>query len=135
MGTAEFGHCWHLQLAYIRLCQGSVGSAHAAVRAGLLNFLAQHGIEPSGKSHETLTRGWLLAVKRAMDVTPTVDSAADFIAANPALLDSNLLLTYYSKELLFSDQARGAFVEPDLSPLCHCDETDAERESAPPALI
>jgi hypothetical protein len=46
-------------------------------------------------------------------------SFADFREANPDLLDRTLssLLVHYSREVLFSDEARRAFVEPDLVPL------------------
>jgi hypothetical protein len=33
------------------------------------------------------------------------------------LLDSRIMLTHYSTELLFSDKARAKFVEPDLDPI------------------
>jgi len=33
------------------------------------------------------------------------------------LLDSKIMLTHYSAELLFSDQARAEFVEPNLDPI------------------
>ncbi len=115
--AADFDHRSHVRLAYVRLCQGGVDSAHAAVREGLLGFLTHHGIDPSAKYHETLTRGWLLAVKIAMDSGPETASAAEFIAANPALLNSKALLEHYSKDLLFSDEARRSFVEPDLTPI------------------
>jgi hypothetical protein len=37
--------------------------------------------------------------------------------ANPALLDSKIMLTHYSATVLFSAEARGEFVEPDISPI------------------
>jgi hypothetical protein len=37
------------------------------------------------------------------------------MAANPVLLDSRIMLTHYSAELLFSPAARAAYVPPDLS--------------------
>ena len=44
-------------------------------------------------------------------------SAADFIARNPELLDSRIMLTHYSASVLFSADARECFVEPDLDPI------------------
>ena len=33
------------------------------------------------------------------------------------LLDSKIMMTHYSAEVLFSDEARARFVEPNLSPI------------------
>jgi len=33
------------------------------------------------------------------------------------LLDSKIMLTHYSADLLFSDEARARFVEPNLDPI------------------
>ena len=37
-----------------------------------------------------------------------------FLAAHPRLLERDLLRAHYSRERLFSEAARAAFVEPDL---------------------
>jgi hypothetical protein len=39
------------------------------------------------------------------------------LRAHPALADKELPLQYYSRERLFSDEARAAWVEPDRQPL------------------
>ena len=49
-----------------------------------------------------------------MDRTSSSASADEFIDRNPILLDSKIMLTHYSAELLFSPDARTRFVEPDL---------------------
>jgi hypothetical protein len=49
-----------------------------------------------------------------MAISPSADSAASFIARNPILLDSKIMLTHYSTEVLFSPEARAHFVEPNL---------------------
>jgi hypothetical protein len=49
-----------------------------------------------------------------MAISPAADSAASFIASNPSLLDSRIMLTHYSTEVLFSPEARARFVEPNL---------------------
>ncbi|MCH7639980.1 MAG: hypothetical protein IH855_11050 [Bacteroidetes bacterium] len=45
------------------------------------------------------------------------DSAESFIEQNPELLDSKIMMTHYSAEVLISDEARTQFVEPDLDPI------------------
>jgi hypothetical protein len=41
-------------------------------------------------------------------------SYADLVRINPLLLDSTIMLTHYSADLLFSPAARQAFVEPNI---------------------
>jgi hypothetical protein len=44
-------------------------------------------------------------------------SADEFIERNPKLLDSGIMLSHYSCEVLFSSAARAAFVVPDVEPI------------------
>ena len=104
-----------MQLAYIYLTEGDADSAVQQMRDALLNFLQHNGIART-KFHETLTRAWVLAVQHFMNRASTT-SAADFIAKNPELLDSKIMLTHYSASVLFSADARASFVEPDLDPI------------------
>ena len=86
------------------------------MRGALVNFLWHHGIPPT-KYHETLTRAWILAVFHFMHRSPEASSADDFIDAQPAAARQQIMLTHYCADLLFSEQARAAFVEPDLDPI------------------
>lgn len=49
--------------------------------------------------------------------TGTACELADVLRDHPALADKDLPLTYYSRERLFSDEARGAWVAPDREPV------------------
>jgi hypothetical protein len=113
---ADFSHRAHIRLAYVYLAESDVDLALERMRASLVSFLSHHGI-PASKYHATLTRAWILAVDHFMHRSPKAFSADDFIARNPLLLDSKIMLTHYSAELLFSDQARTDFVEPNLDPI------------------
>jgi len=110
-----FHHREHVRLAYIYLClaDGGVGEAHARLRASLRAFIRHNGVDPA-KYHETLTQAWMLAVDHFMTRSAPAASSDDFIDANPRLLDTGIMLTHYSKDTLFSDEARHKFVEPDL---------------------
>jgi hypothetical protein len=110
---SQFDHRAHVRLAYVYLAEGGVEAAADAMRNALLAFLERNAIDPV-KYHETLTRSWILAVRHFMERTPAAESADAFIAANPVLLDSKIMLTHYSASLLFSSEARAQFVEPDL---------------------
>ena len=113
---AEFSHEKHVRLAYAYLVDSSVDEALMGIRTGLRNYLRVNGIDPA-KYHETLTQAWILAVRHFMRRCGSASSADDFLARNPELLDSRIMLTHYSKEQLFSSDARQTFVEPDLDPI------------------
>ena len=113
VAPSDFNHRAHLRLAYVYLCEGSVETAAAAIRSALHAFLKRNGV-PAGKYHETLTRAWLLAVRYFMDKSAPSASFDRFLAQDDRLLDSQIMLTHYRKDTLFSDTARVTFVAPDL---------------------
>ena len=113
---ADFNHRAHVRLAYVYLALNDVERATALMRNAIVHFLKIHGIAPT-KYHETLTQAWILAVFHFMHRTTSALSADDFIARTPILLDSRIMMTHYSAERLFSQHARGAFIEPDLDPI------------------
>ena len=113
---ADFSHRAHVRLAYVYLADSDVDLALERMRAALVAFLSHHGI-PASKYHATLTRAWILAVHHFMHREPVASSADDFIDRNPMLLDTKIMLTHYSADLLFSDTARENFVEPNLDPI------------------
>ena len=115
IAPSEFNHQAHVRLAYIYLTEGDADSAVQKMRDALLKFI-EHNNVPRSKFHETLTRAWVLAVQHFMNRS-TSTSATDFIAKNPELLDSKIMLTHYSASVLFSADARASFVEPDLDPI------------------
>lgn len=118
IAPAEFTHRAHLRLAYVYLAQYDVDAASQRMRDAINRFLAHRRIDAS-KYHETLTRAWLMAVRHFMDRAGSTACAEDFLARSAALLDANVMLTHYSKDVLFSSAARAGFVEPDLDPIPH----------------
>lgn len=112
----DFDHRAHVRLAYIYLCEMQADAAHKAMKEALLGFLDHVGAERS-KYHETITLAWIKAVKYFMSTTPECRSADEFIGHNPELLDTRIMLTHYSAKVLFSDEARARFVEPDIDPI------------------
>ena len=113
LAPETFDHRAHVRLAYIYLAENDVEASVALMRDALLAFLEHHGVDVS-KYHETITRAWILAVRHFMERSPGCSSADAFIDHNPALLDSKIMLSHYSTELLFSEEARARFAEPDL---------------------
>ena len=111
--AAQFDHRAHVRLAYTYLAEGGDQAALMRMRAALLAFLRHNGV-PMAKYHETMTRAWILAVRHFMEASGPSASSGAFIAANPRLLDTKIMLTHYSAGLLFSEKAREGFVEPDI---------------------
>lgn len=114
LAPSDFHHREHVRLAHIYLSEGDVLDAHRRLRASLVAFLAHHGVD-AAKYHETITRAWILAVDHFMERAAPASSFDDFIEANPRLLDTSIMLTHYSKETLFSEEARARYVAPDLA--------------------
>jgi len=52
-----------------------------------------------------------------MNSTDSAESADEFIDKNTVMLDSRIMMTHYSANVVFSDEARKELVEPGLSPI------------------
>jgi hypothetical protein len=66
--------------------------------------------------HHTLTVAWVRLIDAARRTHP--DLAFDaLVDACPWLLDKDAPLAFYSRDHLYSDEARKSWVEPDLMPL------------------
>jgi len=115
--VVDFSHRAHLRLAYVYLVENDAETAVVLVGDTLTRLLIHAGIEPSAKYHETLTKSWVLAVHHFMSHTESSSSADSFIGQHPEMLDSKIMMTHYSAEVLFSDEARQQFVQPDREPI------------------
>ena len=113
----NFDHRANLRLAYIYLVENETEEAIARMRNSLLRLLQKAGIDPSSKFHETITKAWVLAVQYFMSQTDESKSADSFINSNPEMLNTKIMLTHYSADVLFSDNARKEFIEPNLEPI------------------
>ena len=113
---AEFNHRAHVRLAYVYLTEHDADTAHQLMQNALLSFLRYHGVDVS-KYHETMTRAWIMAVRHFMEISPDSESCDAFLENNPRMLDSRIMMTHLSAEVLFSNEARARFVEPNLDPI------------------
>lgn len=132
MAPDQFDHRAHIRWAYAYLAQLDIEAALARMRSALHAFLRHNGISAS-KYHETMTRAWILAVRHFMEKSSACPSADAFIEANPAMLDSRIMTTHYSTGLLFSEEARARFVEPDLDQIPRYDASPHELLRSPRA--
>jgi hypothetical protein len=112
-------HAAHLTVALWHLLQYDWPDAVARVREKIQRYNAAHGIRttPTGGYHETLTLFWMRRVRAFLEegrneARALVPLANDLAAS----ADRNLPLKHYTRERLFSSEARAAWVEPDLKP-------------------
>jgi hypothetical protein len=111
----EFSHSSHLIVAlhYVRLMP--VEDAIDKMRAGLMNHLRHVGVDFTKEMpyHETLTVFWTRTVagfvksKNGASVLEIANELAE-------TFDKNYPNKFYSREHLFSDEARKTFVAGDL---------------------
>jgi hypothetical protein len=94
--AAQFDHRAHVRLAYCYLAGSDADTAARRMRDALQAFLKHNRVDPS-KYHETITRAWILAVRHFMAISGPSASADAFIAANPRLLDTKIMLTHYRR--------------------------------------
>ena len=116
----EWTHAAHLTVALWHLLQFDWPEAVARVRARIKRYNAAHGIPatPTGGYHETLTLFWLRVVRAFLEAERNEARALVHLANELAAThDKGLPLKYYTRERLFSPEARAGWVEPDLRPL------------------
>ena len=109
---SEFSHRSHIRLAWVYLQEGpTFDAALARIRDGIKQFAAAAG--KADKYHETMTVGWMTVLAAARDRVGAELSFDDLLRLEPELADKDLLLRHYSRDRLFSDAARVAWVPPD----------------------
>ncbi len=113
-GKSEFKHRDHLTVAVWYLSATNTERATGSMRAGLLRFLDHHGVGRE-KYNETLTVFWMDLVSQTLrEIEPGSSLVEKCNHVLESLQDPALTFEYYSKELLWSDDARKGWVEPDL---------------------
>ena len=115
-GKDEFHHQQHIVVAVCYLASAPIEVATERMRNFLFRFLEHHNVD-SRKYNETLTVFWLemvvLELKKLTADATLVEKCNSVVSA---LSDPKLALDFYSEELLWSEEARDGFVQPDLRP-------------------
>ena len=112
----EWKHAQHLTVALYYLSHHNMETATEKMRSGIFNLLTKgFGLDLSKEMpyHETLTIFWMRTVAgfyAAKNGASLVDNANDLTA----IFDKDYPLKFYSREYLFSDEARERFVDGDL---------------------
>lgn len=110
----EFDHRAHLAVAIFYLSNMTVEEATARMREGLSRFLAHYGGDPQ-MYNETITQFWVKRLERLLSETaPGLPLATRANEAIERAGSSKLIFKYYSRERVFSEEARKGWVEPDL---------------------
>ena len=111
---AQWTHRCHVRLAWTCLDRHSFDDALVRVRNGIQRY---NRANDRPGYHETMTVSWVRLVDhvRRAEAQPSADGRA-FCDAHPELGSSALLLLFYSRDRLFSPEAKAELVAPDLAP-------------------
>jgi hypothetical protein len=108
--SGSFGHREHLHMTWSYLSRGEGDRVLPFLR----RVAESHG-EPE-KLNVTMTRFWVEATAHAIDQSGA-DDFPQLLERVPHLLEKNLPFRHWSREAIFSPQARVGWLEPDLLPL------------------
>lgn len=112
----DWKHAEHLIVALYYLSEHEIEKATEKMRSGIFKLLTEgFGVDLSKEMpyHETLTIFWMRTVAD-FNASKNGASLPDKVRELVERFDKDYPLRFYSREYLFSDAARAAFVEPDL---------------------
>lgn len=109
-------HEAHLRMSWNYITEYGQDGATPHIIEGIQHFNKQNKDKVKFGYHETITRFYIAMVTDAISSTHT-EHFEDFIHSNSYLLDQTLPYQFYSKDRLFSEEARHKFVSPDIRPL------------------
>jgi hypothetical protein len=114
----KWKHAEHLTVALHYLSLHDIETATAKMRDGILKLLSAFGVDTAKEMpyHETLTVFWMSTVAD-FNASKNGDSLLDKANELVANYDKDYPLRFYSREYLFSDEARAKFVKGDLETL------------------
>jgi hypothetical protein len=112
----DWTHEAHVRMAWLYLSRLPFAEALHQVRTGIQKLNARIG-SPDGY-HETITVAFVRVIASRLE---RGECYAAFRERNPEVFDRKLgaLLHHYTKERLYSAEARRAFIDPDVKPLPH----------------
>ena len=113
--NTQFHHADHVRLTWLYVRQFGEAAAAQKIIGGIQRYAAFNGA--AGKFNHTQTRAWVRLVAHACKQAAENATFAEFVMTYPKLFDKGALEAHYTKQLLESDGARSAWVEPDLLPL------------------
>ncbi len=108
----EWTHEAHVAACWAAVRRHGADEALTLLRSGIKRYNEATGVAntPSSGYHETITRYYVAAVARI------ADRAFAEVLADPTV-DREGPLAHWSRDVLFTREARAAWVEPDRAPL------------------
>lgn len=115
ISRADWRHAEHLTVALFYVFHHDYETALAKMRGGIFNLLKAFEVDFSKEMpyHETLTVFWLKTVGNFVKFRHG-ESLVKIRNELVEKFDKDYPLKFYSREFLFSDEARAKFVEGDL---------------------
>lgn len=116
----EFTHSAHVTVAFWYLYHFTGQVAATRIREGIKRYAAAQGVPstPTGGYHETITLFWVFAIGKYLLLEnggKTLLELANGVVEKYS--DKAMIFEHYSRDRLFSIEARNGWVEPDLRPL------------------
>ena len=109
-------HAEHIVVALYYLTSEDYDAATTKMRDGIFNLLTKgFNVDLSKEMpyHETLTVFWMQTINEFLGERQG-RSLAENAAEAISIYDKDYPLRFYTREILFSDEARSEYVEPDL---------------------
>lgn len=128
----EWGHTEHLIVAFHYASENNFETAITKMRDGIFNLLKAFEVDLSKEMpyHETMTVFWMRTVfdfAKSKNGCSIVESCNEMIKT----FDKDYPLKFYTREFLFSDQARKYFIDGDLQkkkkPYCFAETNNKAR--------
>lgn len=112
----EFNHLGHLRIAWLYLNHCELEEAIVKVTSGIFKYASNLGAPD--KFRHTLTAAIVRIIAKRLTASGK-GSFSDFIKNNQDLLDDlpGVLNMHYSHAVLYSDEAKKVYVQPDRTPL------------------
>jgi hypothetical protein len=115
ISRGDWRHAEHLTVALVYLSRYDYETSLTKIRDGIFNLLKAFEVDLTKEMpyHETLTVFW---VKTVDDFRKTKNGCSIVEICNELIekFDKDYPLRFYSRELLFSDEARKNFIRADL---------------------
>lgn len=114
----DWKHAEHMVVALCYLENHDLAAATDKMRSGILKLLSSgFGLDLSKEMpyHETITVFWMRTVY-AYSLMNSEKTLVEKVNGLIESFDKDHPLTFYTRERLFSDEARSAFIEPDIRP-------------------
>ena len=111
---SEFRHQQHLAVVLWYVASLPYPDASEQMKRGIQRLAASYG---KTGYHETITEFWLRMVRGFLAEGDRAEAIAGLANQLVELYDKNLILDYYSPELLASPEAKANWLAPDLKPL------------------